>query len=351
MAFYDIDESTKANLRAYLPEVMKHYKNVPIKGHDQKYMVCCPFHADRNPSCEIDPIKGVYHCFGCGASGDVFTLVAGEEGLDLTRGQDFQTAAKIIADIGGIDLKLKDGPGFPGIKVPEDDAPNGADPDPAWDYVPPKDVEWFQGNANQSNLYKYLCSLYSTDEVNKVFARYQVGGVTRKEKSWSIFPLVNASGHCVDAHMMPYHADGHRYNEHKWRLKELNGTVHRAPWPLFGEHLLATDPTAPVGLVESEKTALLATMVAPDFIWLATSGKSNLNAERCSAIRDRECYIFPDVDGLETWRAQGTAMAAKGFNLYWAGDYITRHATGDHDDLADIIARCRDHTQGTSNKE
>ncbi len=40
-----------------------------------RYEGLCPFHEERTPSFGIDPVQKVYHCFGCGASGDVFTFV------------------------------------------------------------------------------------------------------------------------------------------------------------------------------------------------------------------------------------------------------------------------------------
>ena len=41
---------------------------------------------------------------------------------------------------------------------------------------------------------------------------------------------------------------------------------------LCGEHLLSEKPTKPVAIVESEKSALIATHYMPEFIWLAGSG-------------------------------------------------------------------------------
>ncbi len=38
-------------------------------------MGCCPFHEDRTPSFSVDDSRGSYHCFGCGASGDVITFL------------------------------------------------------------------------------------------------------------------------------------------------------------------------------------------------------------------------------------------------------------------------------------
>src|SRR4051812_36845925 len=43
----------------------------------------CPFHEERTPSFGIDPVEKLYHCFGCGAGGDVFQFVMETEGLDF----------------------------------------------------------------------------------------------------------------------------------------------------------------------------------------------------------------------------------------------------------------------------
>ena len=44
----------------------------------------CPFHDERTPSFGVNPLEKVYYCFGCQASGDVFTFVMETEGLDFT---------------------------------------------------------------------------------------------------------------------------------------------------------------------------------------------------------------------------------------------------------------------------
>ncbi len=62
----------------------------------------CPFHEERTPSFGIDPSKGVYHCFGCGAGGDVFRFVQETEGVD------FPTALEILADRYGVELEREE---------------------------------------------------------------------------------------------------------------------------------------------------------------------------------------------------------------------------------------------------
>ena len=49
----------------------------------QRLQGLCPFHDERTPSFGIDPVEKLYHCFGCGAGGDVFKFVMETEGLEF----------------------------------------------------------------------------------------------------------------------------------------------------------------------------------------------------------------------------------------------------------------------------
>ncbi|WP_342641712.1 DNA primase [Rhodoligotrophos ferricapiens] len=55
-------------------------KSVPSRGD---YWACCPFHQEKSPSFHADDRKGRYHCFGCKASGDIFTFLTEKEGLSF----------------------------------------------------------------------------------------------------------------------------------------------------------------------------------------------------------------------------------------------------------------------------
>src|ERR671919_1543993 len=59
----------------------------------------CPFHEERTPSFGIDPVEKLYHCFGCGAGGDVFRFVMETEGLD------FAEALESLAERFGVELE------------------------------------------------------------------------------------------------------------------------------------------------------------------------------------------------------------------------------------------------------
>jgi DNA primase len=64
-----------------------------------RYEGLCPFHDERTPSFGIDPTQKVYYCFGCQASGDLFTFVQETEGVD------FKGALELLAERYGVELE------------------------------------------------------------------------------------------------------------------------------------------------------------------------------------------------------------------------------------------------------
>ena len=62
----------------------------------------CPFHEERSPSFGVNPDDKVYHCFGCQASGDVFTFVQETEGVD------FRGALELLAERYGVELQREE---------------------------------------------------------------------------------------------------------------------------------------------------------------------------------------------------------------------------------------------------
>ena len=69
------------------------YVNLNKKG--RLYWACCPFHFEKTPSMSVDEVEQYFHCYGCGAGGDVITFVKKIESLD------FYDACKVLADNAG----------------------------------------------------------------------------------------------------------------------------------------------------------------------------------------------------------------------------------------------------------
>lgn len=65
---------------------------------------------------------------------------------------------------------------------------------------------------------------------------------------------------------------------------------------------LSTKPALFVD-VESEKTAIICSAMMPQYLWLATGGKSGLTSERLSSLKGRKIIVFPHID-LADWIIQ-----------------------------------------------
>ncbi len=79
MAFEEFKEKVKE--AADIVEIASQYTNLKRAG--RYYRGLCPFHSEKTPSFYVDPEKKLYHCFGCGAGGDVIKLVMEMERLSF----------------------------------------------------------------------------------------------------------------------------------------------------------------------------------------------------------------------------------------------------------------------------
>lgn len=82
--------------RSDIVSVVGEYVQLTKRG--KNYLGLCPFHKEKTPSFNVNPELGIYKCFGCGKSGDVFSFVSDYHGLN------FNEALKSLAHENGIAL-------------------------------------------------------------------------------------------------------------------------------------------------------------------------------------------------------------------------------------------------------
>ncbi len=80
---------------AYLPE---------LRRRGSTYKCNCPFHKEKTPSFTVNDARQIFHCFGCGAGGDVFRFVMDYEKID------FVTAINVLAERVGVEITYEGGP-------------------------------------------------------------------------------------------------------------------------------------------------------------------------------------------------------------------------------------------------
>ena len=71
---------------------------VSLRKKGRTFEACCPFHHEKTPSFKVDRDKQLYHCFGCGAGGNVFTFIMEYENMS------FPEAVQYLADKAGMTL-------------------------------------------------------------------------------------------------------------------------------------------------------------------------------------------------------------------------------------------------------
>ncbi len=82
--------------RIDLVDIVSRY--VTLKRVGKNFFGLCPFHSEKTPSFSVSPDKQLFHCFGCGASGNAISFLMQIEGLS------FVEAVKELADMAGVEL-------------------------------------------------------------------------------------------------------------------------------------------------------------------------------------------------------------------------------------------------------
>ncbi len=90
------DEIETIRSRINIADVVSRY--VAVRASGTSYIALCPFHPDESPSMTISAEKGLFHCFGCGAGGDVYTFLSKIENVE------FPDAVRRLADEAGVSL-------------------------------------------------------------------------------------------------------------------------------------------------------------------------------------------------------------------------------------------------------
>ncbi len=219
---------------------------------------------------------------------------------------------------------------------------------PSIDTIPATYVT--RSRSNGSHLAQFLFSMQEGNEeaVSRVLDAYRIGA-TRNGNT--IFWQIDRENRVRGGKVISYSKeDGHRIKDKgvNWVhcLLKRQG-VFNNEWTLcqclFGEHLLAevANERKIIAVVESEKTAVICAIQYPDYVWLATGGKSQLSHDKMKVLAGRSVILFPDVDGYNEWveRAKyfGFCRSVK------VSDFLERNATeADRKakiDIADLILR------------
>lgn len=186
-------------------------------------------------------------------------------------------------------------------------------------YVERAEFERFKEyDLNRCNLFAFMCRLFGEERVREVWERYNV---TTDDKGNVCYWYVDPEGRICHDKVLSYRYNGHR--DKRFTFRRFKTDAGYSARCFFGSHLI--EQGKEYHCVESEKSCLLAALMYPDKIWVATGGKNQLRDV------DSLMVLYPDCDCIDEWSAIEGARICE----WWLGE----SELGDHDDIGDAIVK------------
>jgi len=197
---------------------------------------------------------------------------------------------------------------------------------------------------SDNRFIQYLSMIVGEEAAKDAIHHYKLGS----SKHWdgaTIFWQIDRHNRVRTGKIMQYDSQtGKRIKKPQARISWVHSVLKLPNYNLsqcfFGEHLLI-DTTKTVAIVESEKTAVIASVYFPEFIWLSCGGSEGLNLEKCSVLQGRRVILFPDCGKYDKWclKAKELAFICSTTVSSLIEKSATERERQDGFDLADYLVR------------
>ncbi len=184
-------------------------------------------------------------------------------------------------------------------------------------------------NYGENNFVKFLMDLFGVDVSTQLITQYFIASSDHWNGA-TTFWQIDINGNIRTGKIMLYNpSTGKRVKEPFNHITWVHTIIKQPDYELkqcfFGEHLLKSELLKQVAIVESEKTAIIASVYLPEFIWLAAGSKEGLTFEKCKILKGRTVCLFPDLNGFELWDTKKKEISA--FARVTISDLLERKAT------------------------
>jgi hypothetical protein len=211
------------------------------------------------------------------------------------------------------------------------------------DYIPFERFKPTLGNYDRNAFVQFLLNLFpdSSGEIQDVLKMYLIGTFD----DYTCFPSIDRVNRVCRAKLIRFNPATGRRLKGKYdtsslpaKLKLKKDFAYKQIF--FGEHLLSKYQNKPIAIVEAEKTAIIASLCFPEFVWLGSNSKSWLKVERLKQLGKRQIILYPDADGFELWQEIALDGKRQGLTIK-VTNLIENHATDEQKangyDLADYL--------------
>lgn len=227
---------------------------------------------------------------------------------------------------------------------------------------------------SENNLFRFMAKEFGTNKTNLVFDIYHVG----TSKHWrnngglsTAFPQIDDKGRICQLKVMAYNPyNGKRMKKQDWAemwsdkaqkyvpdtrpmdkiwfagktlLKNYEANLQQT---FFGCHLIKA--SSRIGIVESEKSALICSILMPEITWIATGGCNGCKWTEKAVIKplsDKRVVLYPDSGMVAKWEGKAEILRSSGIDVT-----VSRICEGlpDNWDVADVLLRERHVQKGMS---
>jgi hypothetical protein len=216
-----------------------------------------------------------------------------------------------------------------------------------FDYIPFESFKATLGNYEQNAFVQFLINLFPdcAEEIQAVLEMYLIGTYEDFRGNYTCFPSVDCARRICRAKLIRFDEKTGKRHKGDYDTSSLPAKLKlkedfQYKQIFFGEHLLPKYPNKQVAIVEAEKTAIIASLCIPEFVWLACNSKTWLKAERIKRLGNRQIIIYPDADGFNLWQQIATDARKQGLPVK-VSSLIEIHATDEQKangyDLADYL--------------
>ncbi len=172
----------------------------------------------------------------------------------------------------------------------------------------------------KDHLNTYLGSIFSEVEVFNAMQNYCLTGTNYYWNNATVFWQIDHKDRVHAGKIMLYDPlTGKRvkepYNCINWMHNAIKEPDFNLNQCLFGLHRINEDYNKPIAIVESEKTAIIMSIIIPEVIWLATGSKQNLKVRLIQPLIGRKIILYPDKGEFTDWQKKANIIKEYGYKI------------------------------------
>ena len=186
-----------------------------------------------------------------------------------------------------------------------------------------------------NNFITFLLSVFPFEKVEKAVSMYHVGTSNRWNGA-TVFWQIDENMQVRTGKILLYNTEtGKRIKYanyvpfdfvHKIMIREKLVEKFSLVQCLFGLHLAASQPQKIIAAVESEKTAVIMSIILPQYLWVSFGGINNISQINTPILKDRQIIVFPDAGTYDHLQPKINELQNVGFNICLS-DLVEKNAT------------------------